>query len=78
MFKQEKNAVNFGRWKVQNLFRSLDRFGQNVPSFHVNGERKVKTYIGGALTITLLYLILLYSANKFLEMSDRKYPILQE
>ena len=38
----------------------------------------MKTYIGGALSIALIYLILIYAANKFIEMSDRKFPILQE
>ena len=56
------------------MFRALDRFGHDIPAFNINGERKVNTVIGGALTFVIMCLILIFAAVKLEEMSAKSYP----
>ena len=56
----------------------FDNFGIDIPAFNLNGEGKVKTLVGGFVTLALLCVLLIFSANSFVEMIDRKYPIVQD
>ena len=38
----------------------------------------MKTLVGGFVTLALLCILLIFSANSFVEMIDRKYPIVQD
>ena len=56
----------------------MDRFGRDVPAFNIGGERKVNTTVGGALTFTLLCLILAFAAVKLQQLVEKQYPFVQE
>ena len=60
---QSKHQQRF--WQVNRVFKALDRFGIDIPAFNINGEKKVNTFLGGALTFALLCIILLFAAIKF-------------
>ena len=76
--KESKNKAQKGRWNARNAFIKFDYFGHDIPAFNLNGEAKVKTSIGGFVTIVLLCILLIFSANSFVEMIERKYPIVQD
>ena len=47
-------------WHINSFFRKVDKFGQPIPAFNVNGKDKVKTAVGGFLTLAVLALVLIY------------------
>ena len=49
-----------------------------MPSFNLKGERVVKTTIGGALTVTIFFILLLFTTNRLIDMFERKFPFVQD
>ena len=72
------NKAKPSRWNAQNALIKFDNFGIDIPAFNLNGEKKVKTLVGGFVTVALLCILLIFSVNSFVEMIDRKYPIVQD
>ena len=56
-------------WQINNFFRSVDKFAQDVPAFNIKGETKVKTILGGASTFTLLVIVLMYATAKIIAVT---------
>ena len=65
-------------WHINNFFRSIDKFARDVPAFNIKGESKVKTILGGASTFTLLVIIVMYAATKFIALSNREGLVMRE
>ena len=67
-----KRSSNYGRsgpaWHIGNAFMSLDSFAYEVPSFNIKGDQKVRTSLGGVVTITLLIVSLAYSVLKGIQL----------
>ena len=75
--KANKEAV-FGDspWHISNFFRSIDRYGQNVPAFNIKGASVIRTSIGGILTGIVITLTLVYFIVKLQALIDRSDPII--
>ena len=49
-------------------------FAQPIPSFNVKGEETIKTNLGGAVSVMIAVLVLLYSVHKFGGLYNRSSP----
>ena len=58
------------------VFRRLDIFGQNLPTFILKGKDKVQTRIGGVVSILIGILVLMYACLKFSHLIDRHNPVM--
>ena len=58
--KASKAAFADSPWHITSFLRSIDRFGQSIPTFNIKGENEVKTTIGGVLTAIVMILTLSY------------------
>ena len=76
--KEEHVGNSKNSWRVGRVFRKLDQFGREVPAFNLNGEKKVKTFIGGVITVGCICLLILFAASKLTELLDRQYPSVQD
>lgn len=47
-------------WHIFNVFRSIDRFGQPIPTFNISGKNKINTVVGGILSALILAITLSY------------------
>ena len=62
-----KSLFSESAWHINSFFRKVDRFGQPIPAFNVKGKDKVRTVIGGILTIAIITLTLGYFIAKLQE-----------
>ena len=62
-------------WMTGEVFRSLDFFGKDLPSFILKGQRRVKTRIGGVVSILIFILIIMYASLKFSHLVDKHNPV---
>ena len=58
------------------VFRRLDIFGQDLPTFILKGRDKVQTRIGGVVSILIFILVLMYASLKFSHLVDRHNPVM--
>ena len=56
------------------MFRSVDKFGKDVPAFNINGETKVNTVVGGIISTCILTLVFIYAGIKFDHLVNRENP----
>ena len=56
----------------------MDQFGSDVPAFNINGDKKVKSLIGGTVTFVLVLIIFIFATIKLQETLDRTYQFSQE
>ena len=61
-----------------NLMRQIDRFGEPVPAFNIQGKDKVKTAFGGIVTLFVVFLTINYFINKLNSIVEKKNPIMNE
>ena len=50
-------------WHIFSLLRLVDKFGQPIPAFNINGKNKNNTVVGGILTTSILAVTLGYFAS---------------
>ena len=43
------------------IFKFMDNFGYEIPSFNIRGETSINTVYGGALTVTIIIFAFLYA-----------------
>ena len=65
-------------WQINNFIRSIDKFARDVPAFNIKGESKVKTFLGGVSTFTLLVIVVMYAASKLIALRNREGLIIRE
>ena len=46
-------------------FHRIDMFGERVPGFHIRGQEKAKSLLGGCVSFIVIGLTLLFAALKF-------------
>mmetsp|Transcript_27802 Transcript_27802/g.34542 ORF Transcript_27802/g.34542 Transcript_27802/m.34542 type:complete len:192 (-) Transcript_27802:347-922(-) len=60
------------------FLHKVDIFGASVPSFNIRGKDTIKTYLGGFLSLTILYIIFIFAVMKFQHLMIRKNPLITE
>ena len=65
-------------WHITSFLRSIDRFGQNIPAFNINGASVIRTTIGGILTGIVITLTLIYFIVKLEALIDGSDPIINQ
>ena len=79
VFKRGSLAGNKGQsWRIDRVLTGLDRFGQNIPAFNLNGETNVKTIAGGFFTLVIFLLTLSYAALKLVELLVGRNPTIND
>ena len=58
------------------VFRSLDIFGKDLPTFILKGKSKVQTRLGGVISILIGILILMYASLKLTHLLDKHNPVM--
>ena len=66
-----KEVAVFG---VQRALQRIDIFGKEVPSFNLNGQKKIKTQCGGFMSFVIPVVVLLFAAMKFQDLWERNNP----
>ena len=61
-------------WHINSFFRNIDRFGQPIPAFNVNGKDKVTSTVGGVLTTAIITLTLGYFLRNLSKLADGSEP----
>ena len=56
------------------VFRGLDIFSEAIPTFILQGKKKVQTRVGGVATILLVIIVFMYAALKFSYLITRHKP----
>ena len=60
------------------VFRSLDIFGENLPTFILKGKDKVQTRAGGVVTIIIFIVILMFAGYKFIHLKEKRDPVMSQ
>ena len=55
-------------------FRTLDAFGESLPTFNIKGNERVNTITGGVLSIVLYMTVLMYSMIKLGHLISKNNP----
>ena len=55
-------------------FRSMDAYGESLPSFNIKGKERVNTIVGGFLSIILYMIVFMYGVLKFTHMVAYENP----
>ena len=63
-------------YHIANFLRSIDRFGQPVPTFNIKGTNKVKTACGGVLSAVIMTFALAYFTIKFEALFKGADPVI--
>lgn len=63
---------------MDNYVEGLDSFGKEVPSFNLKGEPRINTICGGAATIAIFALTLIYASIKMIELVGRRNPTIND
>ena len=51
-------------------------FGSPIVGFSVRGQSSIKTNVGAFLSMVISIIVLLFAAIKFIELSDKKNPVI--
>ena len=62
------------RWRLNDMIKSIDLFGRNVPAFNIDGHPKANTTFGGTATFIFFLIIGSYAAFKFVLLVERQIP----
>ena len=66
------------RWNPRQAFIKVDKFGREIPAFNFNGESKVKSFLGGFVTVSLIAILVIFAADNLLDLINREFPIVQD
>ena len=76
--KDKRIGSRFGsyeaKWKIGAVFKSIDWFGREIPSFNLKGETKIPTLFGGLITFSIMILSLSYALFKGVILLKRSNP----
>ena len=57
-----------------NIFRKFDLFGAQVPQFNLNGQKDVRSLIGGIASFLVISTTFLFATLKLQHLLQRKNP----
>ena len=66
--ESSRSMIGASRWHIGRVFTDIDAFGQQVPGLNLQGETRINTSIGGALSCLIYLLTLSYAAIKFVHL----------
>ena len=66
------------KWHINNVFKQIDSFAKEVPSFNLRGQEKVNTIVGGFVTILILIIIFLYANLKLTQLITGANPVISQ
>ena len=56
------------------LLQQVDTFGKDLPTFNINGQKSIKTSVGGCVTLLIMTTMLLFSLNRIERMVTYSNP----
>ena len=56
------------------MLLTLDMFGAPLPSFNLKGKEKVRTYGGGCMSLSIIYVTFLYATLKLQHLLSKHNP----
>ena len=59
---------------MPNMLLTLDMFGAPLPAFNLNGKEKVRTYGGGCMSLSIIYVTFLYATLKLQHLLSKHNP----
>ena len=62
------------RKRFASLIKSMDMFGEPVPSFNIGGKMSVKTFVGAGVSLMLFTLTIAFGLLKLQNLFNRKNP----
>ena len=65
-------------WHIYHVFRSIDMFGQQVPSFNLKGQGFVNTVLGGVCTGVIILIVMLFATFKIRMLINKENPVMSE
>lgn len=76
MRDQRRVSTKSDGWVAQigKRLKRADIFSESIPSFNIRGQEKVQTYLGGTITLGLVYTTFLFALLKFRHMLFFKNP----
>ena len=51
-------------WHISSFLRSIDRYGQSIPTFNIKGVSEIRTSVGGIVSGFTMILTLFYFSVK--------------
>ena len=72
--KSSYHSADKSAWRIQSMFRRVDVYGQELPSFNLKGEAHINTMIGGIMTIIILVLTVIYASTKIVQLINKEDP----
>ena len=70
MQKKPRKSV----WMSGEIFERLDIFGRDLPTFVIKGKPKIKTQLGGFITLVIITVIVMYGGLKYSHLWTRHNP----
>ena len=58
------------------VFKKIDTFGSQLPSFNLKGNERVNTIVGGFFTLIIILLVFTYATLKFSNLITKPGPII--
>ena len=49
------------RWLMKNLFRRIDSFAKEVPSFNIGGQTNIGSTCGGVMSFAVIVIAFMYA-----------------
>ena len=81
--KRQRNTINnsvpkatTNLYSLKKFTDSLDMFGQQAPSFNINGSKKVKSQIGFVTTMICMSLLISFITVKFIMLTNKHNPLM--
>ena len=59
------------------FFKKFDLFSHTLPSFNIHGDHKVRTSLGGMLSLMTIFTTILFSLLKLQHLLEKKNPSIQ-
>ena len=63
---------------MTSVFKRMDLFGVDLPTFTIKGESKVMTVTGGILSLCVALVFFVYATLKFSHLVDKYNPEISE
>ena len=63
-----RQIISLKTMKPHSLLKKIDQFGEPLPVFNLNGEKKVHTITGGVVSVAITMIILCYGVLKFIHL----------
>ena len=72
--KSKSTVFSESPWSVLSFLRSLDIFGQPIPTFNIKGKDKVQTVVGGFFSAAVITMTLGFAIGGMHNLVSRSDP----